>query len=115
MATAKQPKTGIFTIILRIALFLALGVALAAFFFGKAIAGYAETGTGYAAKSACSCRHVAGRELDSCYDDLMPGMGMIWLTEDESAQSVTATLPLISSTEAKYSDGPGCVLEPWEG
>jgi len=115
MATAKQAKTSIFAIILRIALIVALAVALVAFFFGKAIAGYAETGTGYAAKSACSCRHIAGRELGSCYDDLMPGMGMIWLTEDANAQSVTATLPLIASTEATFSEGPGCVLEPWAG
>ncbi len=115
MATAKQAKTSIFTIILRIALMAALAAALVAFFFGKAIAGFSETGTSYAAKSACSCRYIAGRELGSCYDDLMPGMGVIWLSEDEAAQSVTATVPLISSTEATYRDGPGCVLEPWEG
>lgn len=115
MATAKQAKTGIITIILRIAVMVALAAAVVAFFFGEAIAGFADTGTGYAAKSACSCRHIAGRELGSCYDDLMPGMGMIWLTEDETAQSVTATLPMIASTEATFSEGPGCVLEPWGG
>lgn len=113
MATAKQTKTGIFTIIFRIALFVALTAALVAFFFGKAIAGFSETGTGYAAKSACSCRYIAGRELGSCDDDLMPGMGAIWLSEDESTQSVTATVPLISSTTATFRDGSGCVLEPW--
>lgn len=114
MATAKQAKTSIITIILRLALMVALAVALAAFFFGEAIAGFADTGTSYAAKSACSCRHIAGRDLGSCYDDLMPGMGVIWLSEDENAQSVTATLPLIASAEATYSEGPGCVLEPWD-
>ncbi len=115
MATAKQAKTGFLTIILRIALIVALAVGIAAFFFGEAIAGYSQTGTSYAAKSACSCRHIAGRELGSCDDDLMPGMGVIWLSEDEGAQSVTATVPLITSTTATFSEGPGCVLEPWDG
>ncbi len=41
-------------------------------------------------------------------------MWAVWLSEDETAQTVTATVPLIASTEARFMDGPGCVLEPWD-
>lgn len=115
MATAKQTKSKAGAIIVRIVLFAALATGLVAFFYGKAIAGFSQAGTGYAAKTACSCRYIAGRDMDSCYDDFLPGMWAIWLTEDEDAQSVTATVPLIKSTTATYRDGPGCVLEPWDG
>lgn len=113
MATAKRAKTGFFTILFRIALFVALAAALVTFFFGQAIAGHSQSGTGYAAKYVCSCRYIAERELGSCKADLLPGMGVIWLSEDADDRSVTATIPLIDSTEAAYSEGAGCVLEPW--
>lgn len=113
MATANQARRRVGSALLKLLLIMALAAAVAAFFFGTAIAGFGEAGTGYAAKAACSCRHIAGRDMDSCQDDLMPNMWAIWLTEDVDTMSVTATVPLIASTEATYQDGPGCVLEPW--
>lgn len=85
-----------------------------AWFYGEAIAGFTQAGTAYAAKGACSCRHIGGRELDQCRDDLLPGMEAIWLSEDEAEQSVTASVPLVESTTATYREGYGCVLESWK-
>jgi hypothetical protein len=113
MATAKRARSSIAGIALKLVLIVALAAALLAFFFGEALAGFGAAGTGYAAKTVCSCRHIAGRSKDSCETDLMPNMWAIWLTEDADAQSVTATVPLIASTTATYREGPGCVLERW--
>lgn len=111
MATAKQARTSLFSILLRIAGFVVVAAFLVSFFFGEAIAGFSDVGTSYAAKTSCSCRYVAGRDLDSCYADFAPGMGAIWLSEDADAQSVTARIPLVESAEATYREGYGCVLE----
>lgn len=114
MATAKQAKSSRLGLLVKLLLFVALAAGLVAFFFGEALAGFGAAGTGYAAKTVCSCRHMASRSMDSCETDLTPNMWAIWLTEDEDARSVTATVPLIASTKASYQDGPGCVLEPWD-
>lgn len=80
-------------------------------FYGEAIRGYALAGTGYGAKNACSCRHIAGRELSSCEADFTPGMELVFLTEDAEEKSVTAFVPLVASQTAHYRGGYGCVLE----
>lgn len=115
MATAKPAKRGILSILLKLIIFLVIVGFAVSFAFGEAIAGFGQAGTGYAAKTSCSCRYVAGRDLDSCYEDFMPGMWAIWLSEDEANQSVTATIPAIESNTASYEEGYGCVLEEYEG
>ena len=114
MATAKLAGDKRRTPWLKLLAVIALIGAGAAWFYGDVINGYAQAGTGYAAKTACSCRFVGGREIGSCKDDLMPGMGAIWLSEDDAGQSVTARIPLVESTTATYREGYGCVLEGWE-
>ncbi len=74
----------------------------------------AELGSAYAARVACSCRQVAGRSLEDCEKDKLDGMEMISLSEDEEARSVTASVPLMASATARYKEGYGCVLDPWE-
>jgi len=91
---------------------LVLGIGLVALFYGSAIAGYAAAGTGYGAKNACSCRFIAGRDLNSCKSDFVPGMEAVFLSEDADARSVTAFVPLIESQTATFREGYGCVLEP---
>lgn len=83
--------------------------------YGDIIGGYAQAGTTYGAKNACSCRYVGGRELGSCKTDFIPGMSLVFLTEDEEEQSVSATIPLIASNTARFHEGFGCMLDPWEG
>ena len=73
---------------------------------------YATTAASFGARTACSCRHIGGRELDDCTRDFEPGMGTVFLSEDEEARSVTATVPLLARQTATYSPGPGCLLEP---
>jgi hypothetical protein len=75
----------------------------------------ARAATSYGARVACSCRHVAGRELDQCRDDFLPGMSLVMLSEDDEGRAVTASLPFFGSETARYLDGPGCVLKGWEG
>ncbi len=103
----------------RIALWLLLimGAALAAVLYinREPIGGYAEVGTSYAARVACSCRFVAGRNMDDCRKDKLAGMELVTLSDDADAKSVTARFPLVTSTTATYREGYGCVLEEWEG
>ena len=93
---------------------LALAGAGAWWAYGDYLAGMAEAGTAYGARTACSCRHLAGRPLASCERDFLPGMEAVFLTENSEERSVTAWVPLIASNTATFRDGFGCVLEPWE-
>ncbi len=93
---------------------LALIVLLLAVFW-KPLNGYAQAGSAYGARVACSCRYVGGRGLDDCKKDFEPGMALITLSEDARAKSVTARFPLLASHTATYREGPGCQLEKWPG
>ena len=77
--------------------------------------GYAQAGTDFGARIACSCHYVEGRDIDQCRADFEPGMSMVRLSLDEDAQTVTAAVPMLASTRARYREGWGCVLEPWTG
>ncbi len=89
-------------------------VAGAIWFYRAPIAGYSGVSTAYAARVACSCRFVGGRDLDDCKKDKLAGMELVTLVDDPEMKSVTARFPLISSTTATYREGYGCVLEEWE-
>lgn len=80
--------------------------------YGDGMRGFAQAGTAYGAKNACSCRHISGRDLDSCETDFIAGMRFVMLGEDTQSKSVTASIPLIASNTATYRPGFGCVLEP---
>ena len=94
----------------------AIAAIAAAIWFNRApITGYANVGTSYAARVACSCRFVAGRSLEDCEKDKLGGMELVSLSDDAEARSVTATFPLVTANTATYREGYGCVLEKWEG
>jgi hypothetical protein len=78
------------------------------------IAGYSETGAAFGARTACSCRYVAGRAIGDCEKDFEPGMELVFLSDDPETRSVTARVPLLASATAQYREGFGCVLEPWQ-
>ena len=82
-------------------------------YFHVPIAGYAETGAAYGARTACSCRYVAGRSLKDCKKDFEPRMEAVFLSDDPDSKSVTGYVPLVASETARYRKGYGCVLEPW--
>lgn len=115
MATAKRGKASRGPWPFRIFVLLAVAGGALWFVYGQHVTRLSEAGTGFAAKTACSCRHIADRALANCDDDLGAGFAAIWLTEDAEAQSVTASVPGIASATATYSDGPGCVLQGWDG
>ncbi|MGJ8606243.1 MAG: hypothetical protein ACSHXH_19190 [Marivita sp.] len=97
-------------------LVIALAAAAAAVWYNRApIQGYADVGTSYAARVACSCRFVAGRSLEDCEKDMLAGMELVSLSDDPEARSVTATFPLVTTNTATYREGYGCVMEEWEG
>ena len=83
-------------------------------YYREPIAGYTTIGAAYGARTACSCRYVAGRELGDCEKDFEPGMELVFLSDDEEERSVTARVPLLSSATARYREGFGCVLDPWK-
>ena len=113
MATSKRSTLGRRRTWPRALLVMAALAGAAGWFYREPIAGYARTGAAFGARTACSCRYVAGRSLEDCKKDFEPGMEVVFLSDDEAAKSVTAYVPLIASETARYSDGPGCVLEPW--
>jgi len=78
------------------------------------IDGYAVAGASYGAHAMCSCRYIGGRDLSDCKKDFEPGMEFVFLTEDEDERTVTARVPLIASETARYSEGRGCLLDPWD-
>jgi len=83
--------------------------------YRSAALGYAQGATAYSARVVCSCRFVAGRSLKDCEKDKIAGMELVTLVDDVRAKSVTARFPLLASDTARYRDGFGCVLQPWEG
>lgn len=117
MATAKRSRSGRSTgrrLWLRVLFAAAVLVAALGWFYREPIAGYTATGAAFGARTACSCRYVAGRSLEDCKKDFEPGMEVVFLSEDEEARSVTAWVPLLASDTATWREGQGCVLDRWE-
>lgn len=114
MATTKTRSARRRPIWLKVALVLLLAAVVLAWFYRAPINGYAGTGAAVAARTVCSCRYVAGRGLDDCKKDFEPGMEPVFLSENEEERSVTAYVPLVASETARFREGYGCVLEPWE-
>ena len=115
MATAKRstgPRRRLWPHVL---LGLAVLAGALGYFYREPLGGLTATGAAFGARTACSCRYVAGRSLADCKKDFEPGMELVFLSEDEETKSVTARVPLIASDTARYREGYGCVLEPWDG
>lgn len=97
----------------RIVVMLAIVAAIVVVVLGPRLRAYAVAGASVGARIACSCRFVAGRELSDCRKDFEPGMGLVMLSEDEAAKSVTARLLPLSRETAVFRQGEGCTLENW--
>ena len=96
-------------------LLLVLAALLAAAWiaWGEGLRKTSGAGVAYGARVACSCRFVAGRSLDDCAKDKLEGMELISFSQDETAQSVTASIPLVAAETARLEEGYGCVLQEW--
>lgn len=99
----------------RALLAVAIILGASAWFYREPIEGYTTAGTAFGARTACSCRYIAGRGLEDCEKDFEPGMELVLLSDDPDTRSVTARVPLLASATARYREGFGCVLEPWKG
>jgi hypothetical protein len=114
MATAKTTTAPTRPTWLKVGLVLLLAAVVLSWFYRVPITGYAGTGAAVAARTTCSCRYVAGRGLEDCEKDFEPGMEVVFLSENEEEKSVTAYVPLVASETARFREGYGCVLEPWD-
>lgn len=74
------------------------------------IKGQLAVGTGYGARTACSCHYIGGRGITDCEKDFEPGMEAISLSLDDMKKRVTASVPLLASATAEFREGWGCVL-----
>src|SRR5690606_33840526 len=90
MATAKNRTQRSRPTWLKVLLVLLLAAAALAWFYREPITGYAGVGTAFGARTACSCRYVAGRDLADCKKDFEPGMEAVFLSDDEDEKAVTA-------------------------
>lgn len=115
MATAKRSTIRKRRIWPRALLAVAVLGGGAAWYYREPIAGYTATGAAFGARTACSCRYVAGRPIGDCEKDFEPGMALVFLSDDSETRSVTARVPLLASATARYREGYGCLLEPWDG
>lgn len=109
MATAKRSHR----IWPRALLAMAVLAGVLGWIYREPVAGYTVTGAAFGARTACSCRYIAGRSLEDCRKDFEPGMELVFLSDDEEAKSVTAYIPLLARDTARYREGFGCILDPW--
>lgn len=115
MATAKRSSTRKRRIWPRTLLAAVVLAGAIGWFYRQPIAGYTATGAAFGARTACACRYVAGRSIGDCKKDFEPGMELVFLSDDVEEKSVTAYVPLLASDTARYREGYGCVLDPWDG
>ena len=115
MATAQRNTSPRRRIWPRALLVLAVLGGASVWYYREPIAGLSTTGAAFAARTACSCRYVAGRGLADCEKDFEPNMELVFLSDDPATRSVTARVPLLASATAQYREGYGCLLESWAG
>ena len=70
---------------------------------------FARIATAYGAKMTCSCRFVAGRDMDTCMGDFTADMSPVSFTETADSIRTSAAFGLASS-EARFEPGLGCTL-----
>ena len=86
MATAKRTAPRKRRIWPQAVLGLAVLAGAIGWLYREPIAGYTATGTAFGARTACSCRYIAGRSIGDCKKDFEPGMEVVFLSDDEEAK-----------------------------
>ena len=70
---------------------------------------FAHIATAYSAKQVCSCRFVAGRDMESCMGDFTLDISAVTISEDDDV--ITAkVVPLAITSQARFEEGLGCAL-----
>lgn len=73
------------------------------------IKGQARVGVAYGAHITCSCRYIAGRDMQSCETDKEAGMEMVSLSDDPENKRVYASVPFLAEAMAERRGAFGCV------
>ena len=94
-------------------IFVALALAIAAFFYLRSQKPLLELGVGYGARVACGCRYIGNRSLTDCKKDFEPGMEAIQLSENPATKTITASVPLIASRVVRFDPVLGCQPEAY--
>jgi hypothetical protein len=71
---------------------------------------YAYIGSSYAAKIACSCHFLSGRELADIKENDLYAVPFVDLDIDEAGNTVSSSIYGLAKTTAVYRDGFGCSL-----
>lgn len=100
---------------LKVGFIILLGLLLAGLLYAWRVAPQLQLGVGYGARVACGCRFIGNRSLADCRKDFEPGMEPIRLSEDASARTVTAWVPLLASRTVRFDPVLGCQPEPFRG
>jgi hypothetical protein len=85
-------------------------IAIAWFAYNyQSIKGQADLAAAYGAHIACSCRYIAGRELENCKRDFEPGMEMLTVVDDPENKRVIASVPFLAKAMAERRGAYGCI------
>jgi hypothetical protein len=76
----------------------------------QSIKGQAELAAAYGAHIACSCRYIAGREIENCKRDFEPGMEMLNVVDDPENKRVIASIPFLAKAMAERRGAFGCIV-----
>ena len=107
-AAPLRPRHGRRRLAWGLALLVVVGCSLLAW-FGPRWRAEARLASAYGARIGCTCHFIAGRPLGECPSDFEPGMGMVTLSVDEAARTVTARVMPLASDSATFRPGQGCV------
>lgn len=92
-----------------ISVLLILALAWLAYNY-QSLKGQANVATAYGSHIACSCRYIAGREMDNCKRDFEPGMEMLSVVDDPTRKRVTASIPFLAQATAERRGTYGCIV-----
>lgn len=98
-------------VILAVVVVFGLAGALAWQFWLKDQMAFAKIASAYGAKMVCSCRFVAGRDMDSCQGDFTVDTSQFTFEEAENMVRVSLVGGLVSS-QAVHEPGLGCAVVP---
>ena len=70
----------------------------------------AQIAAPYTAKSVCSCRFVAGRDMASCLQDFTVDVSALKIEDGPDRSVRSSALFGVISASAAYEDGYGCTL-----
>jgi hypothetical protein len=97
----------------RLALGVLAALALLALLAAARVRTMAGVGTGYAAKTVCSCVHVGGQPFAACVADLPPDFDRVTVEPLPDGRGVRASAMLgLVTRRALHDAETGCALQP---